>query len=717
MADMYLGSQLPLYQNVHITVRNKKTGKIRIERSCKNRVTRLMLWGIARFLAGEFNDSTPDKIYEYIPRYCALGSNRPSNLETTKVTTSVTVDDSRLLNEYKVLTSNRSSEPVKRINIQGRQHNKTTTRFTDSFVKLSFSVYVSSSRFDGLEIGEAGLFSKEYDDNCLARVVFSPFQKRENEVIDIQWDITLLSYGTTKYPENVNISGPDKIIIPINYTPYHIKTTDVGLYYDLQDQVFYDKQGAPIFTVHNNILSPVDSIEELKKTYWYTYISSLTDSHLTYEAAYNLLTSAKLDGSLILEGFTSNYYKEKPCHFYLGAATRIKGRENMLADVENNLLHDNHIPDTYEDQLYTSDPVPGVSFAQTMCISYIYKENIEYIDTPTGYVANLHNDRGDYVITGPDGDTTEYKVISYEIFKRDDKSASGYVSTGLYMYSGSVVDKDKNITKYIYDSTGVFYTREIKEPVIDSSTNTFIIPRLNNESVRDIYKLKDTGEAYYTNYWIDWENDKEVYNVAQDTFYHITQDNYFATGDSYKLVPVISPADATDKTVSWSVANKLISKVDTNGVVTAWNVGDTLVFVSTTNGIKSRVNIEVVKNAALVNAESIVIDPESISFNAATDGISGNAKEITVKATVLPAIATYSVVEWYMDADGNRMCNFVSLGDNSVKITLNESGNIGRGYITASLQNGLSAKCLITVSYETEEDEDCKDPTHDKDKS
>ena len=106
MADMYLGSQAPLYQNVHIRVYNSKTGKISAERDVKNRITKLMLWGIARFLSGEFNDSTPDKIYEYIPRFLAFGSNIPgSDADKTEVTRMVTVNDSRLLNEYTMSSS------------------------------------------------------------------------------------------------------------------------------------------------------------------------------------------------------------------------------------------------------------------------------------------------------------------------------------------------------------------------------------------------------------------------------------------------------------------------------------------------------------------------------------------------------------------------------------------------------------------------------------
>ena len=93
MSDMFLGSQTPLYQNVCIRKRNKN-GKILEERYAKNRVTRLMLYGIGKFLLGQFNDSSPDKIYEFIPRYLALGTNTPgADYQTANVSTISSVND------------------------------------------------------------------------------------------------------------------------------------------------------------------------------------------------------------------------------------------------------------------------------------------------------------------------------------------------------------------------------------------------------------------------------------------------------------------------------------------------------------------------------------------------------------------------------------------------------------------------------------------------
>ena len=224
MSDMFVGSQAPIYQNVCIT-RRSKNGKILEQRFAKNRVTRLMLYGIGKFLLGQFNDSSPDKMYEFLPRYLALGTNTPgSDYQNVNVSTISSVNDTRLLNEITQSSTLGTSESVKRIWIAERNMCKINTKFSDPFIKVSIKTYVSSNHYDNLSIGEAGLFSKEKDNNCLARVCFSPIKKNENEVLDIQWDITLLSYGETKYPDKLEIENGSKVVIPLKYTNKYYKT-------------------------------------------------------------------------------------------------------------------------------------------------------------------------------------------------------------------------------------------------------------------------------------------------------------------------------------------------------------------------------------------------------------------------------------------------------------------------------------------------------------
>lgn len=691
-----------MYQNVTVKCIDIKTGKTRIERTAKNRVTRLMLWGIAKFLAGEFNDSTPDKIYEYIPRYLSFGSNKASTLNATNaVNTTVTVNDTRLLNEYTYHTVSGATEPVKRVNIEGRQHNKTRTNFSDAFVKLSLNTYVSSSKYDGMEIGEAGLFSKETGDNCLARVVFPAFQKKEGEVIDIQWDITLLSYGTTKYPSSVTINGPAKIVIPLHYTSYHIKTVRTGMFYNADTGTILDADNNFLFSVDdsNNVVEYM-SVDDAKKEDWAKYISQLNDEHLTINSIFKTMLSSCLKYSQFYD-IPSNI----PNHFYLGNAVRIPGTDTLLADSENFLLHD-------EDgfQLATNDPIAGAATAREIYMSYIYREDKEYEKTSTGARIDIAKGaNGNYTVVDNNGNDTLYQVKNYQFYKLDDSGE--YVECNAYMYNGYILDKYRIISKYIYDEEGNIFIQSVKS-VEDVCTESFIAYHDESEIQLDIYSLHGSGKVEFSGYYILTSNN-EVYNDGVDSEYHVTTDNYFAIGETEKLSTTILPADATDTSLTWSVANSEITQLSQMGILTGWNIGQTLVTATTTNGVKSRVTVEVVRDASLVLVESLIIDPQSVTLNVKNDANT----EVILKTSVLPAIASYSSIKWSSDSNFDNMLNFEDIGNNQVKIKLNGSENIGRGFITATVQDGKSTSCLVTVIYEDSSIPDCPDDSHDQDRS
>ena len=713
MADMYLGSQCPMYQNVHIKVFNSKTGAVRIERDAKNRVTKLMLWGIAQFLAGNFNDSNPDKQYEFWPRYLALGDNKPgADADTAGVTTGVTVLDSRLLNEYKMINTDGSSESVKRINIQGRQHSKINTNFNDPYVKLTLSAYVNSEKFDGLEIGEAGLFSKEYDNNCLARVVFPPFVKQPGEVIDIQWEITLLSYGTTKYPENIQIENGGKVIVPITYSNYNIVTYQTGLYYANDTLILNDEEDTIVFLVDpdtgyvkNNYIDDDETKEEfiqrLSQTSWNIYLEEIG---LSVEYIVNKFETYRLD-------VWQFRYKESnlPGVFYLGDIQRIQADENYLLDNASYYLHDS---DDY--QLVTSDPLTGYMNTQPVLMSFIYDlyTNQTKVET-TGKLTDT-DDPDDYIVEFSNNgvlDTTTYKVIDNEFYKLDEDSTTSYSSMNTFMNNGIIINEDGTPTGYIYESDGRIYKIEEDESV-NNKTNAYLAYEMNTqgkEYVFRIYRESDLNITIDTGYWIDWLTDKEVYSGTTDTLYHITNDNFFAIGETYPLSVYITPTDATDKSVSWSIINSNISKINDQGVLHAWNVGQTMAIVTTSNNIRARVEVEVVKNAQIIPVEALSIDPSEITFYVDESYVD---RVVTVTAKVVPSFSTYRTVKWTTDAAFDALCALNPIGNNQAEVRLNKLGNVGRGRLTATTLDGKSASCLINVIYKSDDSEDCPDPFH-----
>lgn len=701
MADQYLGSQAPMYQNVHIQVRDAKTGKVRLERNAKNRVTKLMLWGIARFLSGEYNDSTPDKIYEVIPRYLALGSNTPKlGEDNISVTTAVSVNDTRLLNEYTVLTSTGASEPVKRISIQGRQHSKMTTHFSDPFVKLSLSTYINSEQFDGVEIGEAGLFSKETANNCLARVVFPTFSKQKGEVIDIQWDITLLSYGTTKYAESVSIAGPNKVTIGLEYTPYHIVTENIGLYRIKNENYLCDSNGTPLFQMNPSEykITALYDKTTMATMEWAMWIEGL-DMPYTFDYLYNYLTNCILPSTE-----DQIYYGDisTPAVFHLGDLRRISSQVTLLADNESNLLHD-----VANYQLVTDD-AGTTMIAQEVLMSYIGVTEITYEKHDTGARLRATASPKDYVVEY-NGDTLEYKVIDNQFYQQSTAYSSDYEPKDAYLYNNVIVSEERGILNYVYDEdSGIIYEMVVTNEVTTDTGAYLVKSEINNNKVFKIYCIKNGIETKNTGYWIAWENDKEVYYGDEDILYHVSTDNYFVIGETYQLKAVISPTDATDNSVTWTSVNPLVSKLNSYGVLHAWNVGETMAIVTTSNNLKARIIVQVVKNSTMQTVDSITLDPSSVTIQVDEPDTATHI----VTAMIEPPFATYHTVEWKLDDAAAKLCQITALGNNKVSIH-SPSGNIGRGYLIASTQDGKSAKCLITTQYASSNVEDCEDTSHD----
>lgn len=189
--ELHGGQQIAPYFNVRILKRDARTGRILEQRDRKNRVTKMALMGIVRFINGEFNETTPDDMYMYIPHYLALGSNKASTVNPG-VTSEVTVNDSKLLDEISpriLLTQRNIIENIE----------------SNPYIKLTIKCYIQEDAFVDETIGEAGLFSKESGANCWARIAFDPFKKGEGEVIDVTWEITVLSVGDNKYPTKINL--------------------------------------------------------------------------------------------------------------------------------------------------------------------------------------------------------------------------------------------------------------------------------------------------------------------------------------------------------------------------------------------------------------------------------------------------------------------------------------------------------------------------------
>ena len=151
-------------------------------------------------------------------------------------------------------------------------------------------------------------------------------------------------------------------------------------------------------------------------------------------------------------------------------------------------------------------------------------------------------------------------------------------------------------------------------------------------------------------------------------------------GESYSLVSTVLPANANDKTCTWSTSNSSAAKVSNTGKVTAKAVGTATITVKTVNGKKATCKVTV-KPAPT----SVKINPTALTLG---KGESCTISESTSKGSYanganLKWISTNTRVATVQKGKGNKaVIKTVGTGTASIKITL---------------YNGKTATCKVTV--------------------
>ena len=141
---------------------------------------------------------------------------------------------------------------------------------------------------------------------------------------------------------------------------------------------------------------------------------------------------------------------------------------------------------------------------------------------------------------------------------------------------------------------------------------------------------------------------------------------------------VITPSDATTKTITWSIENSStsdVAEVDANGLVTAKNPG-TATLVAEADGIRVTRNIKV-----LTPVSSFVVDQPNITLNA------NNKQSIEVSTTILPDNTDVDkTVTWKSEnaniasvvglANGRATITAVAMGDTKITGTLEDGSTV-----------------------------------------
>ena len=147
-------------------------------------------------------------------------------------------------------------------------------------------------------------------------------------------------------------------------------------------------------------------------------------------------------------------------------------------------------------------------------------------------------------------------------------------------------------------------------------------------------------------------------------------------GDTEVLTAAVMPADATDKTVTWTSSDTAVATVE-NGIVTAKKAGTAVVIATTSNGKTASCTVTV--SVPTVDVTGVTLNKTELSLS-----VGGSA---TLAATVAPANATVKTVTW-------RSSDALVI---TVKNGVVTAVGVGTATVTVTTSNGKTASCTVTV--------------------
>jgi len=153
-------------------------------------------------------------------------------------------------------------------------------------------------------------------------------------------------------------------------------------------------------------------------------------------------------------------------------------------------------------------------------------------------------------------------------------------------------------------------------------------------------------------------------------------------GGTVTITATVLPANATNKTVTWSSSNSAVATVSAAGLVTAISAG-TATITATSNNSKTA--------TAAITVTLPVVEVTSITLDITAKTLNVN-ETVTITATVLPANATNKTVIW---TSSNIEVATVSAAG---LVTAKKSGS---ATITATSNNAKTATAVITVTPPT----------------
>ncbi len=190
--------------------------------------------------------------------------------------------------------------------------------------------------------------------------------------------------------------------------------------------------------------------------------------------------------------------------------------------------------------------------------------------------------------------------------------------------------------------------------------------------------IENTGNPFNIN-WMNFEPAIATESVTIDN----CPDDSIATGVEYNMTATVSPADASDTSVTWTSSDESVATVDSNGKVSAVSEGNVEISVKTNSGGNQDIcSINVYRY-------NIGIQPSRLSDftmypNPAQDG------KLTLKGEILKNSQVYLT-----DTDGRVIFKKINKGNSEMTIN---TGNLKAGiYIIriVGTENTLTRKMIV----------------------
>ncbi|MGI6533900.1 MAG: Ig-like domain-containing protein [Peptococcia bacterium] len=199
--------------------------------------------------------------------------------------------------------------------------------------------------------------------------------------------------------------------------------------------------------------------------------------------------------------------------------------------------------------------------------------------SPASGISQNFTDSVTYTVTAADGSTAEYEVTVTIASNSEASLTSLAVNPGTIDFDAGTYTYDDVIVPYGTETVEVTFaaiagaTMDLDSPhtvTITDGVGTFSVEVTAEDGVtKQIYTINFVEAVPVTGVTLD----KETVTLA--------------VGEEETLSATVSPADASNQTVTWASSETNVATVDDNGVVTAVGVGEATITVTTEDGNKT----------------------------------------------------------------------------------------------------------------------------------